>query len=81
MAVVTCDGQPVGIHAKNFELIASRWHELWPEFRQVITELIRSHGAKGLQWSLELGAGSVEALTVRCRAKMFSFSARVRVRG
>ena len=50
-AVVTCEGQPVGIHAKNFELIASRWHELWPEFRHIITELTKSHGTKGPHWS------------------------------
>jgi hypothetical protein len=50
-AVVTTDGQPSGIHAKNFEAIVSRWHEVWPEFRRIITELIASYGRERPIWS------------------------------
>jgi hypothetical protein len=51
MAVVTCDGQPDGIHAKNFETIVSRWQDLWPEFRRVIADLMVSYGREVPQWS------------------------------
>lgn len=51
MAVVTCDGQPDGIRAKNFETIASRWQDLWPEFRRVITDVMLSYGREAPQWS------------------------------
>jgi len=51
MAVVTTDGQPCGIHAKNFEMIVARWHQLWPEFRRVISELMVSYGREVPQWT------------------------------
>lgn len=51
MAVVTTDGQPGGIHAKNFEMIGARWHDLWLEFRHVITDLMVSYGHESPQWT------------------------------
>jgi hypothetical protein len=51
MAVVTTDGQPGGSHARNFETIMSRWHELGPEFRRIITTLMMSYGQQAPQWN------------------------------
>jgi hypothetical protein len=51
LAVVTTEGHPCGIHAKNFETIIARWAELWPEFRRIITELMLSYGRESPQWS------------------------------
>ena len=48
---MTCEGPPTGIHAKNFETIVTRWHELWPEFRSIITELMVSYGREKPDWS------------------------------
>jgi hypothetical protein len=51
MAVVTTESQPTGAHARTFELICSRWREIWPEFRRIITELMQSYGRETPEWS------------------------------
>ena len=51
MAVVTPESQPTDAHAHTFELICSRWREIWPEFRRIITELMQSHGSETPGWN------------------------------
>jgi hypothetical protein len=51
MAAVTTDRQPCGIHEKNFQTIVARWHELWPEFRRIISELMVSYGRARPEWA------------------------------
>jgi hypothetical protein len=51
VAVVTTDSKPSGAHARTFELIRSRWSEIWPEFRGIITGLMESYGRETPQWS------------------------------
>jgi len=50
MAVVTTNGQPGRLHAESFETIINRWHELWPEFRHIVAELMSSYGRKSANW-------------------------------
>jgi hypothetical protein len=51
MAVVTTESPPTGAHARTFELICSRWGEIWPEFRRIISELMQSYGRETPEWS------------------------------
>lgn len=51
MAIITTDSQPTASHAETFELIRSRWAEIWPEFRSIITGLMESYGHEMPQWS------------------------------
>jgi hypothetical protein len=50
-AFVTTESQPTGAHASTFDLICSRWSEIWPEFRQIITKLMESYGRGIPDWS------------------------------
>ena len=51
MAVVTTESQPTGAHAQTFQLICSHWQEIWPSFRQIITELMESYKREAPDWS------------------------------
>jgi len=50
MAIVSTDGPPSGIHAKNFDTILARWTEIWPEMRQVFSELMESYHHERPDW-------------------------------
>ena len=52
MAVVTCDDQPTKAHQANFNRIVERWQKLWPEFKQVIGQLMVSYHRDPPEWSL-----------------------------
>lgn len=49
--VVSTESQPTGAHSRTFELIRSRWPEIWPGFRRAITELMVSYGRETPEWS------------------------------
>ena len=50
VAVVSTEGQPSAAHLQNFEAIMSRWQVIWPECRQIITDMIRSYGRAAPDW-------------------------------
>ena len=51
MVVVTTEGKPSVADKRNFEMVMSRWGELWPQFRRLIGELMASYEREAPDWS------------------------------
>ena len=48
---VSTPSQPSGGHQKTFHLITNRWHTIWPEFRNAVTDLMESYKQERPDWS------------------------------
>lgn len=50
MAVISTEGQPGDRHRANLDAIIEQWPVIWPEVRDVLTELMVSYGREKPDW-------------------------------